>query len=180
VRFEPAGLEGAWLLNVERHEDDRGFFARVWCAAEFRSRGLADRLEQCSVSYNRRAATIRGMHYQAAPREEAKVVRCISGAIYDVLVDLRSSSSTFRQWVGFELTSENRCALYVPRGVAHGFQTLRDDSEVLYLIDEQHEPSLARGVRWNDRAFAIRWPLPPTMLSERDRNYPDFSAGSSR
>lgn len=176
MRFEPAGLDGAWLLDLDRHEDERGFFARVWCAAEFRSRGLADTLEQCSLSFNRRAATIRGMHYQAAPREEAKIVRCISGAIYDVLLDLRRSSPTFMQWVGFELTSDNRRALYVPPGVAHGFQTLRDDVELLYLIDEAHEPSLARGVRWNDPAFGIRWPLPPTLVSERDRTYADFNS----
>lgn len=180
MRFEPAGLDGAWLVDLDRHEDERGFFARIWCAEEFRSRGLADRLSQCSVSHNRRAGTLRGMHYQAAPHEEARVVRCIAGAIFDVLIDLRPSSATFMQWVGTELTSDNRRALYVPPGFAHGFQTLRDDTEVLYLIDEPFDAALARGVRWDDPAFKIQWPLPPAILSERDRGYPDFHAGGER
>jgi dTDP-4-dehydrorhamnose 3,5-epimerase len=174
VRFDPAGLDGASLMTLEPHEDERGFFARLWCASEFAGRSLAGVLQQCSLSYNRYARTIRGMHYQAAPREEAKIVRCVRGAIYDVLLDLRPTSPTFRQWVARELTSDNRLAFYVPEGVAHGFQTLTDDAEVLYLIAEQFDPDLARGVRWNDPAFDIRWPLPPGLVSERDRSYPDF------
>ena len=174
MRFEPAGLDGTWHVDLEPHEDERGFFARVWCATEFAAHGLSDTLRQCSVSYNRRAATIRGLHYQAAPVEEAKVVRCIRGALYDVLVDLRPASPTFMRWVGLELTADNRRALYVPPGVAHGFQTLTDGCEVLYLIDRDFEPSQARGVRWNDPAFGVRWPLAPEVISERDRSYPDF------
>jgi dTDP-4-dehydrorhamnose 3,5-epimerase len=174
MTFEPAGLDGAWVLGLERHEDDRGFFARLWCASEFGSRSLAGTLQQCSLSYNRHARTVRGMHYQAPPREEAKIVRCVAGGIYDVLVDLRRGSPTFRQWVAHELTAENRLACYVPEGLAHGFQTLTDDAEVLYFISEPYDPALARGVRWDDPAFAIRWPLPVSTISERDRSYPDF------
>jgi dTDP-4-dehydrorhamnose 3,5-epimerase len=172
--FEPAGLDGAWLLEIDPHQDDRGFFARLWCAAEFKSRNLASALDQCSLSYTRRAGTIRGMHYQAAPREEVKIFRCIRGAIYDVLLDLRPESPTFKRWVARELTADNRLAFYIPKGVAHGFQALTDDVEVLYLIDAPYDPALARGVRWNDPAFGIEWPLPPGVMSERDRTYPDF------
>ena len=175
MKFEPAGLPDAWRLPLQPHEDERGFFARLWCAEALRSRALPDTLQQCSLSYNRRARTIRGVHYQAAPRAETKVVRCVRGAIYDVLVDLRPESPTFKQWVAHELNDRNRLALYVPPGIAHGFQTLTDDAEVLYLIDQAYDPALARGVRWNDPAFGIRWPLPPGALSERDRGFPDFA-----
>ena len=174
MRFEPAGLEGAWLLSIEPHADERGFFARLWCHAELRGQSLESTLSQCSLSYNRHARTIRGMHYQAAPREEAKVVRCVRGAIYDVLLDLRPASPTFKRWIARELTAENRLGLYVPEGVAHGFQTLTDDAEVLYFISADYEPALSRGVRWNDAAFKIQWPLPPGTMSGRDRSYPDF------
>jgi dTDP-4-dehydrorhamnose 3,5-epimerase len=174
MTFEPLPIENAWRVGAEQHEDDRGFFTRLWCASEFCERGLSSRLEQCSLSYNRRTGTIRGMHYQAPPREEAKVVRCIRGAIYDVLVDLRRGSPTFMQWCAQELTASNRLALYVPEGVAHGFQSLSDETEVMYLISEPYDPSLARGVRWDDPAFGIHWPLPATVLSARDRAYPDF------
>jgi dTDP-4-dehydrorhamnose 3,5-epimerase len=175
VKREPAGLPGAWLLPLQPYEDERGFFARLWSVDEFRASALTDALQQCSLSYNRHARTIRGLHYQAAPRTETKIVRCVRGAIYDVLLDLRPESATFRQWVAHELTDSNRLALYVPKGVAHGYQTLTDDAEVLYLIDERYDPSLARGVRWNDRAFGIGWPLPAGTISERDRSFPDFA-----
>ncbi|MEO6212473.1 MAG: dTDP-4-dehydrorhamnose 3,5-epimerase [Vicinamibacterales bacterium] len=175
MTFEPAGLDGAWLLDLERHEDERGFFARAWCGSEFASRSLSGTLAQCSLSYNRKARTIRGMHYQAAPSEEAKVVRCIRGAIYDVLLDLRPASPTYTRWIARELTADNRLAFYVPEGVAHGFQTLTDDTEVLYLIDETYDPALARGVRWNDPNFDIHWPEAPGLMSERDRSYPDVA-----
>jgi dTDP-4-dehydrorhamnose 3,5-epimerase len=174
MTFEPLPIENAWRVGAEQHEDDRGFFTRLWCASEFCERGLSSRLEQCSLSYNRRTGTIRGMHYQAPPREEAKVVRCIRGGIYDVLLDLRRGSPTFMQWCAQELTASNRLALYVPEGVAHGFQSLSDETEVMYLISEPYDPSLARGVRWDDPAFGIHWPLPATVLSARDRAYPDF------
>ena len=174
MTFEPVGLDGAWLLGLERHDDERGFFARLWSASEFGERGLADRFEQSSLSFNHRAGTVRGMHYQAAPREEIKIVRCVRGAIFDVMVDLRPGSPTRGRWAGRELSDGNRLALYIPRGFAHGFQTLTDDAEVLYLISEAYEPALGRGVRWNDPAFAIEWPLPVSVISDRDRTYPDF------
>jgi dTDP-4-dehydrorhamnose 3,5-epimerase len=175
VEFEPAGLDGAWVLHLERHDDERGFFARVWCADEFLRRGLNPRLVQCSLSYNRAAGTLRGMHYQAPPAQEAKVVRCIRGAIHDVLIDLRPESPSYRQWVARELTADNRLSFYVPEGVAHGFLTLSDASEVLYLISSEYAPALARGVRWDDPAFHVSWPSRPSIISERDRDYPDFA-----
>jgi dTDP-4-dehydrorhamnose 3,5-epimerase len=174
--FEPAGLAGAWLLHLERREDERGFFARLWCADEFRCHGLNPALSQCSLSYNHRAGTLRGMHYQAAPAAEAKVVRCVRGAIHDVLIDLRPGSPTYRKWVARELTADNRVSLYVPEGVAHGFLTLSDDAEVLYLISAEYSPALARGVRWDDPAFEVPWPRQPLVISDRDRGYPDFHA----
>lgn len=174
MTFEPAGLEGAWLLALDPHQDDRGFFARLWCSSEFGARDLASTLSQCSLSYTRHAGTIRGMHYQAPPREEVKVFRCVRGAIYDVLLDLRPASSTYKQWVARELTADNRLAFYIPRGVAHGFQALSDDVEVLYFVDEPYDAALARGVRWNDPAFGIAWPMQPSLMSDRDRTYPDF------
>lgn len=174
MQFDPAGLEGAWRLELEPHEDERGFFARLWCASEFARRSLSGVMQQCSLSYNRHARTIRGMHYQIAPREEAKIVRCIRGAIFDVLLDLRPRSPTFCRWIARELTADNRLAFYVPEGVAHGFQTLTNDTEVLYMIAQAYDPDLARGVRWDDPAFGIQWPLPPGLISERDRSYPDF------
>ena len=175
MQYEPAGLDGTWVLHLDQQQDERGFFARLWCADEFERRGLNPALVQCSLSYNRRAGTLRGMHYQAAPAQEAKVVRCISGAIHDVLIDLRSESSTYGKWVARELTADNRLSFYVPEGVAHGFVTLSDDAEVLYLISTAYAPALARGVRWDDPAFNVEWPRRPTIISERDRNYPDFT-----
>ncbi len=172
--LEPADVEGAWQLTLAAHEDDRGFFARLWSADEFKARKLASTLDQCSLSCTRHAGTIRGLHYQGAPHEEVKIVRCVRGAIYDVLLDLRPASPTFKRWMARELTAANRLALYVPKGVAHGFQTLTDDAEVLYLIDGKYDPALARGVRWNDPAFGIEWPLPVSLMAERDRTYPDF------
>jgi dTDP-4-dehydrorhamnose 3,5-epimerase len=176
VVFEPTALEGVWLLGLDRHEDQRGFFARVWSGVEFRERGLDAHIEQCSLSFNHRAGTVRGMHFQAPPRAEVKIVRCIRGAIHDVVLDLRPHSPTFKRWVARELSADNRLAFYVPKGCAHGFQTLTDDAEVLYLISEAYDPSLGRGVRWNDPAFAISWPLPASVISDRDQAYPDFLA----
>jgi dTDP-4-dehydrorhamnose 3,5-epimerase len=176
VEFEPAGLEGAWVLHLDRHDDERGFFARVWCAEEFQRRRLNGALAQCSLSYNHSAGTLRGMHYQAPPAQEAKVVRCIRGAIHDVLIDLRSESPSYCRWVARELTADNRLSFYVPEGVAHGFLTLSDDAEVLYLISSPYVPALARGVRWDDPAFNVSWPRRPSAISERDRSYPDFTA----
>lgn len=173
--FRETDLPGAWVVEVERHEDERGFFARTWCEAEFRDRGLDPKLVQCNVSWNRRRHTLRGMHYQAAPHEEAKLVRCTRGAIHDVVVDLRPDSPTYRRWVGVDLTAENRAALFVPAGLAHGFLSLTEDTEVLYQMSEVYHPESARGVRWNDPAFGIEWPVEPAVISDRDAAYPDFT-----
>lgn len=168
-------LAGAWIVDVRRLEDERGFFARTFDAAEFRRRGLRDAFPECSVSFNARAGTLRGMHLQAEPHAEAKLVRCTAGAIYDVIVDLRPGSPTRGRWTGVELSADNRRALYVPEGFAHGFLTLRDASEVFYQISTPFHAESSRGVRWNDPAFGIRWPGEPAVMSDRDRAYPDFA-----
>lgn len=173
--FEPLGLIGAWVLQPEEIHDERGFFARTWSSQEFSSRGMSTDFVEGSLSYNRRAATLRGMHYQAAPSEETKLVRCVRGAVYDVLVDLRPSSATFTQWRACELTAANRRSVYVPKGVAHGFLTLTDDTEVSYLISPCYDPAVARGVRWNDPVLNITWPLDPVVISARDRSFADFT-----
>ncbi len=172
--FEETGIEGAFLIRPERIEDERGYFARTWCRAEFSARHLETRLLQCSTSFNKAKGTLRGMHYQAAPYGEVKLVRCTRGAIYDVILDLRRESSSFGRWQAFELSAENGLMLYIPQQVAHGFQTLEDSSEVFYQISEIHVPSAARGVRYNDPAFEISWPQPVTSISERDSSYSDY------
>lgn len=172
--FTPTKLAGVWLVDQERRGDDRGWFARTWCAEEFAQHGLNPKLAQCSASFNHWRGTLRGMHYQVAPYEEAKLVRCVRGAMFDVALDLRPASPTFRQWVGVELTADNGRALYVPEGCAHGFQTLADDTEILYQISGLWQPGSARGVRWNDPAFSIAWPLAAeAILNDRDRALPD-------
>ena len=175
--FVPTALPGAFVVEPERREDPRGFFARTWCAREFEAHGLNPRLCQCSVSFNKRKGTLRGMHYQAAPHQEAKLVRCTMGAIHDVIIDLRPASPAFKQHVAVVLTAENRRMLYVPEGFAHGFQTLADDTEVFYQMSEFHSPGHARGVRWDDPAFGLVWPPDDRIIIDRDRSYPDF-AGS--
>jgi len=172
--FTEAGLPGAFIVDVERFEDSRGFFARSWCTDEFARHGLNTRLVQCSVSRNLARGTLRGMHYQIAPHEEAKLVRCTMGAVYDAIVDLRPSSKTYLRSVGVELTAQNHRALYVPEGCAHGFLTLEDDSEVLYQMSQFYAPHAARGVRWNDPAFGIAWPDAVRVIADRDRDFPDF------
>jgi dTDP-4-dehydrorhamnose 3,5-epimerase len=167
-------VEGAWVVRPELHEDERGFFARTWDAREFADRGLDTGVVQRSISYNRRRGTLRGMHYQVAPHEEAKLVRCTTGAIFDVVVDLRPASPTFCAWAGHELSAANREALYIPAGCAHGYLTLRDDSEVAYDITEVYVPEAARGVRWDDPAFGISWPDEVLVINERDSSYPSF------
>ncbi len=167
-------ISGAFLIEPERREDERGFFARTWCRREFEQHGLDARLVQCSISYNRMAGTLRGMHFQREPHAEAKLVRCTTGAIHDVILDLRPSSPTYLSWISVELTASNRLALYVPAGLAHGFQTLVDDTEVFYQISEFYHPESADGVRWDDPAFRIRWPLPNPILSSKDKQYPDY------
>lgn len=169
--FLPTKITGTWLIEPEKLEDERGFFARTFCSREFEERGLKTQFVQCSVSFSPNKATLRGLHLQIAPREEAKLVHCTRGAIYDVLIDLRKKSPSFGQWMAAELTAENRRMLYVPEGVAHGFQTLVQGAEVFYQISEFHEVSCFRGVRWNDPAFGVRWPLENPILSQRDRTH---------
>jgi len=170
--FRETALPGVWIIEPERREDHRGFFARTWCEEEFAAHGLNPQLVQCSVSSNVRRGTLRGMHYQAAPHAEAKLIRCTRGAIWDVALDLRPGSPAFRQHVGIELTAENHLALYIPEGVAHGFQTLDDDTEVLYQMSAAYAPESGRGVRFDDPAFGIHWPIPEPVMLDRDRNYP--------
>jgi len=174
VIFTETRLKSAFVIEPERLEDERGFFARTWCQKEFDTHGLNPRVSQCNISYNKKKGTLRGMHYQVAPHEEAKLVRCTRGAIYDVIIDLRKNSPTFTQHVAVVLTADNRKALYVPEDFAHGFQTLTDDSEVLYQMSEFYAADSSRGVRWDDPAFAIDWPDAQRIISERDRSYPDF------
>jgi dTDP-4-dehydrorhamnose 3,5-epimerase len=173
--FTETRLKGAYLIDVERHTDERGFFGRSWCREEFETRGLDPRLVQCNISFNEKQGTVRGMHYQTDPYQESKLVRCTMGALYDVIIDLRPDSATFAQWLAVELTSENRRGLYIPRGFAHGFQTLSDNTEVFYQMSEFYHPEAARGVRWDDRAFCIEWPIKTLVISEKDQQYPDWS-----
>lgn len=176
MRFTPAPLAGAWLVNLEPQADERGFFARSWSPEEFAAHGLETRVAACNVSVNTAAGTLRGMHYQAGPHGEVKLVRCTAGAIFDVIVDLRPGSPTHRRWFGTELTAANRTALYIPEGFAHGFQTLEPHSEVLYQMSSPYVPDAARGVRWDDPAFAIAWPpAERRAMSARDRAYADYA-----
>lgn len=177
MRFTETVLQGAFIIDVEPVVDERGLFARTWCQREFEAHGLKARWVQCNTSFNKRQRTLRGMHYQAKPYEEAKLVRCTMGAIYDVILDLRPESATFRQWLGVELTAANRRMLYIPEGLAHGFQTLVDHTEVFYQMSEFYHPEGARGVRYDDPAFAIGWPLPVTLVSYKDLAYPWWSLG---
>ena len=175
MKFTELRLKGAYLLELELIEDERGFFARSWCRDEFREHGLDPALVQCNISFNRRRGTLRGMHYQIAPHAEAKLVRCTQGSIYDVILDLRPESATYCAWTGSDLSAQNRRMLYVPAGFAHGFQTLEDDCEVFYQMSAFHHAPCARGVRWNDPAFSIDWPLRDPVVSARDASYSDFS-----
>jgi dTDP-4-dehydrorhamnose 3,5-epimerase len=174
VIFTPLPLRGAMLVDLERSEDARGYFARAWCEREFRAAGLNSRLVQASVSYNRRRGTLRGMHYQLAPHAEDKLVRCIQGAVWDVIIDLRPGSPTYLQHRGVELTAARGRALYVPQGFAHGFQSLVDETQLFYQMSQFHEPGAARGIRWDDPLFAIDWPERPPILNQRDATYPDY------
>jgi dTDP-4-dehydrorhamnose 3,5-epimerase len=170
--FDETKLAGVFEIHPERRSDDRGFFARTWCQKEFADHGLDARLVQCSTSYNVRKGTLRGMHYQQAPFAETKVVRCTQGAIYDVVLDLRPQSATFREWIAAVLTAENRDMIYIPRGCAHGFLTLAEATEVFYQMSEFYNAESARGVRWDDPAFQIEWPPAERIIIPRDREYP--------
>ena len=174
MMFTETAIEGAFLIEPERLEDERGFFARTFCQREFAARGLSTRLAQCSVSFNRRTGTVRGMHYSVAPHAEEKLVRCTRGRVFDVLLDLRPDSPTFRRWTAVTLAADDHRMVYVPAGVAHGFQTLEPESEVFYQMSEFYAPECARGVRWDDPAFGIEWPPAERTISERDRRYPDY------
>jgi dTDP-4-dehydrorhamnose 3,5-epimerase len=176
VIFEKTALAGAWIIDVELARDERGGFARTFCEREFAAHGLATRFPQCNVSTNRKAGTLRGMHYQLPPHAEVKLVRCTRGSILDVIVDLRSGSPTRLDWIALELSAATRRALYVPEGFAHGFLTLEDDTEVFYQMGAFHEPGAARGFRWDDPLFAIGWPRRPAVISARDAGYPDARA----
>jgi dTDP-4-dehydrorhamnose 3,5-epimerase len=172
--FTETPLKGAYVIDPERLADERGFFARTWCRREFEAHGLNTALAQCSISFNQKTGTLRGMHYQVAPHAEHKLVRCTAGIIHDVIVDLRPGSATFRHWFAAELSADNRRMLYIPEGLAHGFLTLSDNTEVFYQISAYYVPESARGVRWNDPAFAISWPAQPIIVSPRDSTYADF------
>jgi dTDP-4-dehydrorhamnose 3,5-epimerase len=172
--YTPAPVEGAVVIRPELAADERGFFARTWCAAEFARNGLNPALVQCGIAWNERRGTLRGMHYQLAPAAEAKLVRCTRGRIFDVAVDLRPASATFLRHAAVELSADERNMLYIPEGCAHGYITLEDGCEVLYHMSAPYRPELARGVRWNDPAFGIEWPIDVEVISERDRTYADY------
>lgn len=172
--FRETKISGVFEIELDRKPDERGFFARTWCREEFGEHGLNPELAQCSISYNAKKGTLRGMHFQSAPHTEAKLVRCTQGSIFDVAIDLRPSSPTYTQWVGSNLSAENRNMLYIPEGCAHGFLTLEDHAEVLYFISEFYHPESSHGFRWNDPSFGVKWPGDPLVMSDRDRQYPDF------
>ncbi|HEY0322877.1 MAG TPA: dTDP-4-dehydrorhamnose 3,5-epimerase [Pyrinomonadaceae bacterium] len=176
MKFTETVLKGAYIVEMEPHGDERGFFARTWCRQEFEVHGLNPQLAQCSTSFNKRRGTLRGLHYQADPYQEAKLVRCTRGSIYDLIVDIRPGSETFKKWLSVELSAEDLLMLYVPEGFAHGFQTLEDDTEVFYQISEFYHPECSRGISWNDPAFDFRWPIQERIMSERDQRFPDFKA----
>jgi dTDP-4-dehydrorhamnose 3,5-epimerase len=174
--FKELDLTGAYLVEIEPRADERGFFARTFCENEFATAGLVTRFPQTSISYNARRGTVRGMHFQATPHEETKLVRCVTGAVYDVIIDIRPNSPTYLRSMGVELSAKNRSALYIPRGFAHGFQTLIDDSELLYMIDVNYVANASRGMRWNDLSIRIEWPDPIEVISDRDKEFPDWQA----
>lgn len=175
MRFSEAGLKGAYVVEIERRTDSRGFFGRGWCKREFETQGLNSQLAQVNIGFSNKKGTLRGMHYQVPPYQEVKLVRCTLGAIYDVIIDLRRGSSTYRQWFGVELTADNHRMLYVPEGCAHGYQTLADDTEVFYQTSQFYAPECARGVRYDDPAFGISWPSVARVISDADRNWPSYT-----
>ena len=172
--FDPQKLPGVYEIRIEPHNDERGFFARSWCSREFEEHGLNPNLAQCNISFNTRKGTLRGMHFQTPPHAEAKLVRCTRGSVYDVVVDLRPASPTYRSWIGIRLTSEDRNMVYVPEGCGHGFLTLEDETEVFYQMSEFYNADSGRGARWNDPALGIAWPDKVEVISQRDGAYPDL------
>lgn len=173
--FTETKLKGAYIIEIEKREDERGFFARGWCQNEFEAHGLVSRVVQANISYNKKRGTLRGMHYQIAPYEETKLVRCTRGALFDVIVDLRPASPTYRQWYGVELTAENYKMLFVPEGLAHGFITLQDETEATYQVSQFYTPGSERGLRYNDPSFKIEWPAEVQVISEKDKSWPDYA-----
>jgi dTDP-4-dehydrorhamnose 3,5-epimerase len=172
--FLETKLQGAFIIDLQRIEDSRGFFARAFCKREFEQHGLNPTLFQCNVSFNPNKGTLRGMHYQVEPVREVKLIRCTAGAIFDAIIDLRTGSPTYRQWTGVELSAQNRRLFYVPEGFAHGYLTLTENTEVFYQVSEFYSPGYERGIRWNDRAFQIEWPNEPLIISPKDAAHPDF------
>ncbi len=175
MKFTETKLKGGFVIDIQKIEDDRGFFARGWCKNEFEEHGISSNLAQANLSFNRFKGTLRGLHYQASPHEEAKLVRCTKGGIFDVMVDLRKDSPTYGNWVGEELTAENHRMLLVPEGFAHGFQTLEDDTEVFYQVSEFYTPNAEQGARYDDPAFSIQWPLDVSVISDKDANWAAFN-----
>ena len=175
MKFHQTELEGAYIIELEKLEDDRGFFARTFCQKELQEHGLAPMVAQANVSFNAKAGTLRGMHYQLAPYEETKLIRCTRGALYDVIVDLRPDSASYQRWIGVELTAGNYRMLYVPANFAHGFITLEDNTEAIYFVSEFYTPGSERGLRWDDGQFNIEWPRSVDVISEKDANWPDFA-----
>jgi dTDP-4-dehydrorhamnose 3,5-epimerase len=176
MKFRALPIHGAFIIESERATDERGYFARMFCRREFSQYGLNPEVAQCSLSHNPKIATLRGMHYQAEPHPETKLIRCIRGCIFDVIVDLRSGSPTFAHWAGIELSDENTLAIYVPEGVAHGFETLDSNCDVLYQMSELYHPGLARGIRWDDPSVRIKWPIEPLVISAKDSALPDLTS----
>lgn len=173
--FKETGLRGAFILELQKIEDERGFFARGFCQEEFKKRGLDYNITQCNTSYNKNKGTLRGMHYQISPYEEAKLISCMKGSIYDVIIDLRKDSITYCKWISVELSADNYRMLYVPKGFAHGFQTLMDDSIVFYQMTEYYHPESARGISWDDPRFKIKWPINKIIISARDKSHKPFT-----
>jgi dTDP-4-dehydrorhamnose 3,5-epimerase len=174
LKFTKTAVEGVCIIELDADQDERGFFARIWDCEQMAENGVDPNIVQCSISYNRDRATLRGMHYQTAPHEETKTVRCTAGEIYDVALDVRRDSPTYRKWVGVELTAGNRKTLYIPKGVAHGFMTLTPNAEIFYQMGVPYAAGFGAGVRWDDPAFRIDWPMKPLVMNERDRNYADW------
>ncbi len=174
MKFKPTPLKGAYLIDLKKIEDERGFFGRVFSSSEFEEQALEPAIVQINNSFSAEKGTLRGLHYQLPPREETKLIRCIKGSLYDLILDIRKDSPTFGQSFGATLTAENRTMMYVPKGFAHGFITLEPNTEMLYFVSETYSPEYERGIRWNDPKFSVSWPIEPTVLSERDCQHPDF------
>lgn len=174
MKFTETKLAGAYIIDLNKIEDDRGFFARTFCTQELEDHNLIPEVKQANMSWNEKSGTMRGMHYQVDPYQETKLVRCVRGALYDVIIDLRADSPTYGEWIGVELTADNRRALFVPRDFAHGFVTLEDNTDAFYMVSQSYVPNAESGIRWNDPKFAIDWPIQPSLVSDKDANWEDY------